>query len=620
MQDQATSDSAGNCSIGLITYLPDGTVVQWSAEASRLFGYSPEAAVGRNVTEFMSPIGCLRTPDAVLRPGDEPRFLYFIRRLDGAPVLLDAVLRRVVSAEGVLSKFDLRIRTPDQEPSPGGVELALSHYLETSPDAALLVGEDGRIVALNGRAERLSGYSRADLEGRGVETLVPESLRRVHERKRAEFGARPAARPMGTGLDLALRRKDGSAVPVDISLEPIRTASGLLVLAALRDMTPRKRAEERFVTMIEDAPDAMVVADAEGRIVLVNRQTEILFGYDREELLGQPIEILVPEPLRAWHRERRSAYLRAPVPRAMGERPILHGRRKDGMEIAIDIALSPIRTGDGLLVMAALRDASTRERLEEAQRRARDLEASSLLAQRASQLRGEFISGLSHELRTPLTSIIGYAELLKGEPDVPFQGDPIPCLDGILSAAHHLSGLVADVLDLAAIEAGKMAYRLEPVDLGAVVEDVRAVMWQPAQSRRVKFSVHVSPDLPEVVTDPGRLRQILLNLVSNAIKFTPPEGRVDLRIGPEAQGRFRIEVEDTGPGIAPEDVGRLFTPFERVGARERDRPAGTGLGLALTRRIAEGLGGAVGVRSQLGRGSVFWVVLPCVGVARPTTT
>ena len=216
--------------------------------------------------------------------------------------------------------------------------------IDAAPDGIVIVNQEGRIVLVNLQTEKLFGYERRELLEKSIETLVPERFRGKHRRHRAGFMTQQQLRPMGKDLELFGLRRDGSEFPVEISLSPIETESGNFVSAAVRDITERKRIEERFRTLLDSAPDAMVVVNHEGKIVLVNSQTEKLFGYKREELLGQPVAVLVPERLWSEHRKHRSKYVQHTQVRPMGVGLELYGVREDGTEFPVEISLSPQQT------------------------------------------------------------------------------------------------------------------------------------------------------------------------------------------------------------------------------------------------------------------------------------
>ena len=242
--------------------------------------------------------------------------------------------------------------------------MALEGFLEAAPDAIVVVDWSGNIVIVNQLAERLFGYSRQELLGMQIEGLVPQRFREQHAGYRNNYFLEPHTRPMGEGRELSGRRKDGSEFPVEISLSPLKTETGTLVISIIRDATARKKVEARFRGFLEAAPDAIVVVNREGKIVILNTQAERLFKFTRENLLGMPVEILVPERFRGRHVGHRRQFFADPRVRPMGSGLELFGLRSDGSEFPVEISLSPIETEDGVLVLSSIRDISERKLVE----------------------------------------------------------------------------------------------------------------------------------------------------------------------------------------------------------------------------------------------------------------
>ncbi len=319
---------------------------------------------------------------------------------------------------------------------------------------------------------------------------------------------------------------------------------------------------------------------------------------------------------RDWYDIMRIVYrhLLPPMVSAYGQEPDRLVRALRAMQELLDRAMTVIGESYIHAKETALRESERLARENEARTAA--LEAEHLRIQEASRMKSEFLANMSHELRTPLNAIIGFAELLHDGEVGPVAAKQQEFLADILTSGRHLLKLINDVLDLSKVEAGRMEFYPEPVDLGSVVGEVTSILRTTAVRNNVRMQSEISPGVGIVSLDPGRLKQVLYNYLSNALKFTPADGVVTVRARPEGRDAIRLEVIDTGPGIAPDDQKRLFAEFQQLDGGSAKRHGGTGLGLALTKRLVEAQGGSVGLRSEPGKGSAFFAVFPRVLVHR----
>ena len=617
--------------------------------------------------------------------------------------------------------------------------------LEAAPDAMVCVDAGGRIAVVNAQAERLFGYGRAELIGQPVEMLVPDQARAVHPRHRAEYVADPRPRPMGAGMELAARRRDGSTFPAEISLSAVDTGEGIVVTAAVRDVTERRlaaetaarlasiiqsshdavigktrdqlitswnpgaerlygyseqemigrhiemiippqdrekekrllgqaargerieqyqthrirkdgtvvtvvltlspiadstgaivgvstvsrdvtehqRAQARFTGLLEAAPDAMVCADADGRIAVVNAQAERLFGYGRDELIGQPVEMLVPDETRQVHPGYRAGYVADPAPRPMGAGMQLAGRRRDGTTFPAEISLSAIDTDEGILITAAVRDAT--ERLESQAERERlltqaerdKLERQLHQSQRLESL-GQLAGGVAHDFNNLLGVISNYAafaakQIARQAPAGQWQSisDDI---EQVEMAAGRAAALTHQLLAFARQE----VIQPRALNLNDIVIGVEQLLLRTL-GEHVELITDLACDLPLVLADSGQIEQVLVNLAVNARDAMPGGGKLTIQttsaqVGEPAAAQaglspgpyVMLKVSDTGCGIPRDVLDRVFEPFFST----KPKGEGTGLGLATVYGIITQAGGNVRIYSEPGIGTTLTGYLP----------
>jgi PAS domain S-box-containing protein len=574
------------------------TLVNRSAEV--LFGYSREELVGQFL-EILVPerfraghpghvASFFATPKA--RSMGAGRDLYGLRK-DGVEVPIEIGLNPIETPGGLFtlaSIIDITERRKAEE--------RFRLVVEAAPNAMLMADRNRRITMVNRTAEALFGYSREELIDQPLEMLVPERFRAGHPGLVASFFTNPKARSMGAGRDLYGLRKDGVEVPIEIGLNPMETPSGLFTLASIIDITERRGAEERFRLVVEAAPNAMLMADRNRRITMVNRNAETLFGYSRAELVGQLLEFLVPERFRAGHPGHVANFFATPKARSMGAGRDLYGLRKDGVEVPIEIGLNPIETGGGLFTLASIIDITERKRNEDQLRR-----SNAELEHMNNEL-DDFVHTASHDLRAPLNGVSTVAQWILRD-DSTLSAESRERLQIISGRIQRMKRLLDDIRDYA--RAGRATETIgTALSAAALVADVAAMSHVPAG-----FLIRPDVSLEKVNVTRAPLEQVIHNLISNAVKHHDQQaGLVTISVH-ERGPWLRFSVIDDGPGVPSEYREEIFEMFRTL--KPRDEVEGSGMGLALVRKIVERMGGSCGVEAAPGRGAHFWFDWPRSG-------
>jgi PAS domain S-box-containing protein len=487
---------------------------------------------------------------------------------------------------------------------------SFAELFDAAPDAIVVVNEHGIIELANRQTEELFGWPPHELVGQPIERLVPKRLHGSHVEDRTRYIASPTTRPMASGTELLASRRDGSEFPVEISLAPLQTEEGLLVSSIIRDVSERRileaaarRTADHLRSAVESIQDAFALFDADDRMVLCNSTYREAFCRGLQgAILGRPyLEILdaaladVFEPgieERSALRERYLAY---------------HARLDVPLDLATvsgrSIRVVERRTPEGGTVVLVW-DLTDDVRREGELRRMRQI------AEAASLAKTEFLSSMSHELRTPLNAVLGFAQLLRRDKKQPLDERQRGMLGHIIKGGEHLLRLIDDVLDLAHVEAGRVTISTEPVGVPEVLGEVTTALGPLAERSGIKLVVEPLPiEAKEISADRTRFTQILVNYGSNAIKYGRQGGTVRFRASAPRASHVRVAVIDDGIGIPETKHDRIFQPFQRAG-QEAGPIEGTGIGLAISKLLAELMGGEVGFTSEVDRGSQFWVELP----------
>jgi PAS domain S-box-containing protein len=602
---------------GLLEAAPDamvvvnvaGEIVLLNVQAEKQFGYSRDELLGQKVKNII-PDGFAerliadgtRSAAEALAQQIGTGIELIGRRRDGSDFPIEIMLSPLDSAEGILVTAairDISVRKAAEE-HLAQMEGRYRGLLEAAPDAMVVVNPAGEIVLLNVQAEEQFGYSRDELLGQKIKNIIPEGFAERLIADGTRSAAEALAQQIGTGIELIGRRKDGSDFPIEIMLSPLDSAEGILVTAAIRDISVRKAAEEhlaqmegRYRGLLEAAPDAMVVVNVAGEIVLLNVQTEKQFGYSRDELLGQKVKNIIPEGFAERLIADALRSVEDALAQQIGTGIELIGRRKDGSDFPMELMLSPLGSAEGILVTAAIRDITARKKAE------------LYLLQKIEELNrsnvelGQFAYIASHDLQEPLRMVASYTQLLSKRYKGKLDSNADEFIAFAVDGASRMHRLIQDLLAFSRVEtkgqdlldtSSEVALQQALINLRGAIEESSALV--------------THDPLPTVLADEMQLIQLFQNLIGNSIKYQNPGiPRIHISVARDENKKWTFSVKDNGLGIDPQYFERIFGLFQRLHRREEF--AGTGIGLAICKKIMERHGGVISVESQPGLGSTF---------------
>ncbi len=572
---------------------PDGVITMVNAGVEAIAGW-PRAELLGQKAEILLPARLQPENREQNSPFREPEISSakretFILRRDGSEFPAQIDVRKIETADGAMvlaAIVDIseRQRLAEDLHDLSALQAAI---VASSQDALISETDVGVITSWNAGAERMFGYSMEEVVGRRIfDVVVPDDGHDEEQRKLDEMRRDGQVK----SFDARRRHKDGHLIDVGITLSPIRDRLGNIsgVAVVKRDISARKRQEERFRAVVESMPTAVVLMNRRGIIEMVNARTEQVFGYSRQELTGQKIEMLIPARFRAAHPDLRNAFFSAPGPRPMGGGRDLYGQRRDGTEVPIEIGLSPLHTDDGLAVLAAITDITERVRTSQTMaEHQRELE-------RSNKELATYAHVASHDLKSPLRGIVQLANWI--EEDLQSESfDTIPGhMELLRSRIRRMENLLDDLL--AYSHAGRVRGGMVHVDMGRLARELFELQSPPPGLELVLVG-----DLPEFITLAAPLEQVLRNLFSNAIKHHDrPAGRIEVSCSATDDGFWAFVVTDDGPGIPPKYHERVFEMFQTL--RPRDEVEGSGMGLALVKKIVETYGGTITIASDGVRG------------------
>ncbi len=467
--------------------------------------------------------------------------------------------------------------------------------LDSIKDSVIVTTKNGSIYYANKATTTLFNYSGEEIIGRNIDILIPEHkiYQYLQLVERLLWGE-----PIEDHETERLK-KDNQSFSVSLSLSTLKDADGNVVgiVSLMSDITLIKKSEKKFQSLLESAPDAMIITNQLGLIVLVNVQTEKMFGFERRELLGHELEILMPVRYRKIHVIQRDSYMRQPLVREMGTGLELYGTRKDGTEFPVEISLSPLHTDEGTLILSAIRDVTVQKRA------AMELKDYASKLEISNKELEQFAYVASHDLQEPLRNITNFATLLKNDAEEKLSGESLYFLKVITDSTERMKTLIAELLDFSRIGRNSTYTR---VDCNKVMEEVLSDISLAIKDNKAKINV---AKLPVILASETEIKILFQNLLTNAIKFRKSGESPEISVwAQENDVEWKFFVKDNGIGIKQEHLGKIFLIFQRL--HSQTEYPGTGIGLATCNKIIDLYEGEFTVDSEPGKGSTFSFTIP----------
>jgi PAS domain S-box-containing protein len=582
----------------------NGTITSWNAAAERIFGYSAQEAIGQSINLIIPPDRYQEEEDVLRKilSGEGIDHYETVRRAkDGHPVHISLTFSPIKTPDGTVIGASTIAR-----------DVTLTKWLErdarhfaaivaSSDDAIISKTLDGTVLTWNAAAERLFGYNASEMVGQSIRLIVPR------DRESEEDNVLGAIRRGETidHFETVRQRKDGTLIPISLTVSPIRDMSGKVVGASkiARDLTRTHRVQRdalRLAAIVDSSDDAIVGKDLNSIVTSWNAAAQRMFGYSAEEMIGKSVRVLIPDD-----RQHEEDDVLSRIRRGQKfDHYETVRRKKDGTLFPVSLTVSPVFNDHGVVIGASkiARDITERARADEERRRLLEM------ARAANRLKDEFLATLSHELRTPLNAIAGYARLMQARLMDPEKQRR--AVDTIVRNASSLTQMIEDVLDVSRIVSGKVRLNVQPVEMSTIIREAVETAQPAADAKNIRLDVIVDPRGTLVSGDPDRLRQVLWNLCSNAIKFSDKGGHVQVRLE-RVNSHIEVTVTDNGMGISSEFMPHLFERFSQADAGTARHHGGLGLGLAICRHLVELQGGRISAHSGgPGQGSTFRVELP----------